>query len=141
MATSVYFNGKMRTLPGIYSTITSGDNSATRNLDYGTVLLIDTGVYGAGFGGGSGINGAGKQGLDAVYSFTDLPSFREFVKGGLFWKAAEALFTPDPYNPDAVGISNLLYVRACTTTPATMTFAPTGGGANGGNIVIKTIHR
>jgi hypothetical protein len=139
MATSVYFNGKMRTLPGIYSTITSGDNSATRNLDYGTVLLIDTGVYGAGFGGGSGINGAGKQGLDAVYSFTDLPSFREFVKGGLFWKAAEALFTPDPYNPDAVGISNLLYVRACTTTPATMTFAPTGGGANGGNIVIKTI--
>ena len=139
MATSVYFNGKMRTLPGIYSTITSGDNSATRNLDYGTVLLIDTGVYGAGFGGGSGINGAGKQGLDAVYSFTDLPSFREFVKGGLFWKAAEALFTPDPYNPDAVGISNLLYVRACTTTPATMTFAPTGGGAKGGNIVIKTI--
>ena len=51
MATSVYFNGKLRTLPGIYSTITSGDSNSTRNLDYGTVLLIDTGVYGAGFGG------------------------------------------------------------------------------------------
>lgn len=139
MATSVYFNGKLRTLPGVYSTITSGESAATRTLDYGTVLLIDTGVFGAGFGGGSGVNGAGKQGKDAVYEFEDLPSFREFVKGGMFWKCAEALFTPDPYNPDAVGISKLLFVRACTTTPATMTFAPTGGGANGGSIVVKTI--
>ena len=62
MATSVYFNGKLRTLPGVYSTITSGESSASRNLDYGTVLLIDTGVYGAGFGGGSGVNGTDKQG-------------------------------------------------------------------------------
>jgi hypothetical protein len=139
MATSVYFNGKLRTLPGIYSTITSGDSNSTRNLDYGTVLLIDTGVYGAGFGGGSGINGAGKQGKDAVYEFEDLSSFREFVKGGMFWKCAEALFTPDPYNPDAVGISKLLYVRACTTTPATLTFTPTGGGSKGGSLVVKTI--
>ena len=54
MATSVYFNGKLRTLPGVYSTITSGESSASRNLDYGTVLLIDTGVYGAGFGGSVG---------------------------------------------------------------------------------------
>ena len=67
MATSVYFNGKLRTLPGVYSTITSGESSASRNLDYGTVLLIDTGVYGAGFGGGSGVNGTDKQGMDAVY--------------------------------------------------------------------------
>ena len=47
MATSVYFNGKLRTLPGAYSTITSGDSTASRSLDYGTVLIIDTGVYGA----------------------------------------------------------------------------------------------
>ena len=109
MATSVFFNGKMRTLPGVYSTITSGDNTATRTLDYGTVLLIDTGVYGAGYGGGSGVNGTDKQGKNAVYEFNDLQSFRDFVKGGMYWKAAEALFTPDPYNPDAVGISKLLF--------------------------------
>lgn len=139
MATSVYFNGAMRTLPGVYSTITAGESSASRTLDYGTVLLIDTGVYGAGFGGGSGINGQNLQGKDAVYEFEDLPSFREFVKGGMFWKCAEALWTPDPYNSDAVGISKLLYVRACTTTPATMTFSPTGGGSNGGTFVVKTI--
>lgn len=120
MATSVYFNGKMRSLPGVYSTITSGDNTQTRTLDYGTVLLIDTGVLGGSWGGGSGVNGVDKQGKDAVYEFDDLQTFRDFVKGGMYWKAAEALFTPDPYNQDAVGISKLLFARACTTVPAKM---------------------
>ena len=64
MATSVYFNGKLRTLPGVYSTITSGESNVSRSLDYGTVLLIDTGVYGAGWGGGSGVNGALRQGKE-----------------------------------------------------------------------------
>lgn len=134
MATSVFFKGKMRALPGVYSTITSGDNTATRTLDYGTVLLIDTGVYGAGYGGGSGVNGTDKQGKNAVYEFNDLQSFRDFVKGGMYWKAAEALFTPDPYNPDAVGISKLLFARACTTTPALATLT-----AGDNSIAIKTV--
>lgn len=129
MATSVYFNGKQITLPGVYSTITSGQSSASRSLDYGTVLLIDTGNFGAGFGGGSGVNGTDKQGKDAVYEFQTLEDFRSFVKGGMFWKAAEALWTPDPYNSDAVGISKLLYARACTTTPASITFSPNSGGS------------
>lgn len=135
MATSVYFNGKQRTLPGVYSTITSGQSSASRSLDYGTVLLIDTGKFGAGFGGGSGVNGTDKQGKDAVYTFQTLEDFRNFVKGGMFWKAAEALWNPDPYNADATGISKLLYARACTTTPASMTFSP----AAGGTLTIKTV--
>lgn len=139
MATSVFFNGKMRKLPGAYATVSSGESNFSRALDYGTVLLIDTGVYGAGFGGGSGVNGTHQQGKNSVYEFRTLQDFREFVKGGVFWKASEALFNPDPYNPDAVGISKLLYVRACTTTPATLTFTPTGGGSNGGNFVVKTI--
>ena len=136
MATSVFFNGKMRALPGVYSTITSGDNTATRTLDYGTVLLIDTGVYGAGFGGGSGVNGQNRQGKNAVYEFVDLASFREFVKGGMFWKAAEALFTPDPYNPDSVGISKLLFARACTTTPASITITSSDSD---NTVTIKTV--
>ena len=136
MATSVFFNGKMRTLPGVYSTITSGDNTATRTLDYGTVLLIDTGVYGAGFGGGSGVNGTDKQGKNAVYEFNDLQSFRDFVKGGMYWKAAEALFTPDPYNPDAVGISKLLFARACTTTPASISIVSNDAS---NTVTIKTV--
>lgn len=139
MATSVYFNGKLRTLPGAYSTITSGDSTASRSLDYGTVLIIDTGVYGAGFGGGAGVNGGGAQGLDAIYEFDDLTTFRNFVKGGMYWKCAEALWKPDPSNADAVGISKLLFVRACTTKAAKMTFTATGGGSNGGTFVIRTI--
>lgn len=134
MATSVYFNGKMRTLPGAYATITSGDNSQTRNLDYGSVLLIDTGTFEdsdakIGWGGGSGSAGANLQGKDAVYEFRDLQSFQAFVKGGMYYKAAEALFNPDPSNADAVGISRLLFVRACKTTPATINFAPSGAGS------------
>lgn len=139
MATSVYFNGKLRTLPGAYSTITSGDSTASRSLDYGTVLIIDTGVYGAGFGGGAGVNGEGAKGLDAIYEFDDLTTFRNFVKGGMYWKCAEALWKPDPSNADAVGISKLLFVRACTTKAAKMTFTATGGGSNGGTFVIRTI--
>lgn len=139
MATSVYFDGRLRTLPGVYSTITSGDSTATRFLDYGTVLLIDTGVYGAGFGGGSGINGENLSGRDAIYEFDNLQNFRDFVKGGMFWKCAEALFQPDPYNADAVGISKLLYVRACKTTAAKMTLETTGGGSNGGTLVVRTL--
>lgn len=139
MATSVYFNGKLRTLPGAYSTITSGDSTASRSLDYGTVLIIDTGVYGAGFGGGVGVNGEGAQGFDAIYEFDDLTTFRNFVKGGMYWKCAEALWKPDPSNADAVGISKLLFVRACTTKAAKMTFTATGGGSNGGTFVIRTI--
>lgn len=134
MATSVYFNGKMRSLPGVYSTITSGDNTQTRTLDYGTVLLIDTGVFGGNWGGGSGVNGVGKQGKDAVYKFEDLQTFRDFVKGGMYWKAAEALFTPDPYNEDAVGISKLLFARACTTAPAKMELS-----SGGSKFVVRTI--
>lgn len=134
MATSVYFNGKMRTLPGVYSTITSGDNSQTRTLDYGVVLLIDTGTFEdsenqVGWGGGSGSAGENLQGKDAVYEFEDITSFQEFVKGGMYYKAAEALFTPDPSNSDAVGISRLLFARACKTTAATLSFAPTGAGS------------
>ena len=134
MATSVYFNGKMRTLPGVYSTITSGDNSQTRTLDYGVVLLIDTGTFEdsenqVGWGGGSGSAGENLQGKDAVYEFEDLQSFQDFVKGGMYWKAAEALFNPDPSNADAVGISRLLFVRACKTTAATLEFAPEGAGS------------
>lgn len=134
MATSVYFNGKMRTLPGVYSTITSGDNSQTRTLDYGVVLLIDTGTFEdsenqVGWGGGSGSAGENLQGKDAVYEFEDITSFQEFIKGGMYYKAAEALFTPDPSNSDAVGISRLLFVRACKTTAATLSFVPSGAGS------------
>lgn len=128
MATSFYFNNRQISLPGAYSTIVSGENNPARNLDYGKVLIIDTGVFGAKYGGGAGINGELANGQDAIYTFLNLADFRSFVKGGMFWKISEALFTPDPSNPAAIGISELYYVRACTTTPSEMKFT-TGGGS------------
>lgn len=128
MGSIVYFNNRQISLPGAYSTIVSGETNPARNLDYGKVLIIDTGVLGATFGGGAGVNGQLAQGQDSVYTFLNLADFRSYVKGGTFWKIAEALFFPDPSNPAAVGISELAYVRACTTTAATLEFATTAGG-------------
>lgn len=128
MGSVIYFDNKQISLPGAYSTIVSGETNPARNLDYGKVLIIDTGVLGANFGGGSGVNGQLAQGQDSVYSFLNLADFRSYVKGGAFWKIAEALFFPDPSNPAAIGVSELYYVRACTTTSAKMTFSTTAGG-------------
>lgn len=128
MATTFYFDNKQITLPGAYSRITTSEINPARNLDYGKCLIIDTGVFGSTWGGGSGVNGQFYQGQDSIYSFDNISDFRNFVKGGMYWKIAEALFTPDPSNPAATGISELLFVRAATTAAATISFATAVGG-------------
>lgn len=133
MASKVYFNGRKVILPGTYSTIKSGLDNPPQNLDYGKIMVIDTGI-GAGFGGGSGIDGENFKNSDSVYEFTDVQSYRDFLKGGILWKIAEPLFKPKGNN---VGVSTVYHVRAATTESASMVFAPTGGGANGGAVTIK----
>lgn len=135
MASTFIFNNKQISLPGAYSTIVSGETNPARNLDYGKVLVIDTGVFSAGFGGGGGINGENTNGQNSIYTFDNLADFRGFMKGGLWWRVAEALFTPDPSNPSAVGISEIEFVRAATTTGAKITFTTTAGGT----FVVKTL--
>lgn len=135
MASTFIFGNRQISLPGVYSTIVSGESNPARNLDYGKVLIIDTGTYSAGFGGGAGINGENTQGQNAIYTFDNISDFRAFMKGGLWWRVAEALFAPDPSNPDAVGISELEFVRAATTTGATISFAT----AAGGTFAVKTL--
>ena len=139
MAISVYFNNKKITLPGAYATIAAGEQNDPRALDYGKCLIIDTGVLGAKWGGGAGINGKNANGKNAIYRFDNIEDFRSFVKGGWYWQLANALFFPDASNPAAVGISELMFVRAASTTPATMTFTATGGGSNGGVFKIITL--
>ena len=128
MAIPVYFNNKKVVIPGAYSTIISGESNPPRILDYGRCLIIDTGVLGKDWGGGSGINGQLASGSNSVYTFTSLEDFQSFIKGGYYWKLAEALFLPDKSNPAAVGVSELCFVRAATTTSALMTFSTEGGG-------------
>ena len=96
-------------------------------------------MLGAKWGGGAGINGKNANGKNAIYRFDNIEDFRSFVKGGWYWQLANALFFPDASNPAAVGISELMFVRAASTTPATMTFTATGGGSNGGVFKIITL--
>ena len=56
MATEFRFNNKRVKLPGAYSTIVSGEKNAPLALDYGKVLVIDTGGLGATWGGGAGFD-------------------------------------------------------------------------------------
>jgi hypothetical protein len=128
MPTIQYFNGKRVVLPGVYSTIKSGVQNPPEVSDYSKILVIDTGSQ-AGYGGGSGINGAINNGLDSVYEFRDLATYREFLKGGILWKCAEGLFKPDGGDP---GASVVYHVKAATTEKSSMDFSPTGGGDNGG---------
>src|SRR5206468_1235813 len=93
------------------------------------ILIIDDGI-GAGFGGGSGINGTNKSGVDAIYSFDNLNAFKGFVKGGKIWKLADPLFNP---SGSQNGVSKIFFVKAATTTPADMAWV-----CNSGSFRIRT---
>lgn len=135
MATTYFFDNKRVVLPGAYSTIKSAITNPSITANYGRVLVIDNGV-GATFGGGSGINGDLASGSDAIYRFSRMTDYQSFLKGGLFWKTAEAMFKPG-LNSAIQGVSEVLHVKAATTTKATMTFTATGGGANGGTFKVS----
>lgn len=123
MATKVTVNGKQYARPDIYSTIKSGITNPPINLSYGNALLIDTGI-GAGFGGGSGIIGDNKSGINSVYEFNNMNDLRNFVKGGELWNLAEPLFIPET---GVNGVSKLFFVKAATTTKATKILTFTNG--------------
>lgn len=134
MGTKYFFDNKEIKLPGAYSTIKSAQSTTPIVANYGTVLVIDNG-QGAEWGGGSGISGDLASGADSVYRFTNLSDYQAFLKGGIFWKAAEALFKPAGA---LQGVSQVIHVKASTTTKASMTLTATGGGANGGTFKIDT---
>jgi hypothetical protein len=135
MATTRLFGGKLIKLPGVYSRIVSGINSTPINTDYGKVLIIDTGLF-AGYAGGPGVTGTLKQGTDSLYEFKDLGEARNIIRGGVGWKLLEKLYKPYKDQP---GISSLYFIKANTTTQASMSFTATGGGAKGGTFAFKTL--
>ena len=137
MATEFFFNGRLIKQPGAYATIVAGQRNAPLNLDYGRILVIDTGTESVEWGGGAGINGELAQNKDAIYRFDNVEDYQFFLKGGLLWRAADGLFRPD-VDAAAVGASEVLHARAATTTSGTMTFTATGGGSNGGTFAFKT---
>jgi len=134
MSKSTFFGGKIIKEPGAYSQIKSGIKNPPLNLPYGNICIIDTGSNAA-FGGGAGISGELATMKESIYNFDNIDDFRSFVKGGLHWLLAEPLFKPNGLA--SPGVSKITYVRAATTACAEISYTFTGGGANGGEFVIK----
>ena len=136
MSQTIFFNNRKIKQPGVYSVVKSGIKNPPIVSDFGSVMIVDTGE-GAGWGGGSGVNGALTSGKEAVYAFDNLEDAQAFLGGGILWKVAQKLFKPDR---QYAGISSLTIIRAATTTSATGTFTATGGGAAGGSFKFKCLH-
>lgn len=115
MSTSFVFEGRRVVIPGAYSVIKSGIKNPALALEFGNTLIIDTGS-GTGFGGGAGINGTLKSGIEAINTFDNVRDFRNFVRGGLWWLLGGPLFFPG--GGASGGVSSLTYIKAATTVPA-----------------------
>lgn len=140
MSTTQNFDGNRIQIPGAYSTIKSGQKNPPLDLDFGTVLIIDTGS-GAGYGGGAGINGTLASNKDAIYSLGDIEEMQKFAKGGIWYLLAQPLFKPAGFG--VPGVSRVLFARAATTVPAELTYSFTGDGdgsesvVNGGTFTLQ----
>lgn len=134
MTKVITFGGKQIFEPGVSSIIKSGINNPPSDLDYGVVLIIDTGS-GANFGSGSGISGTLKSGINSIQEFSSLKDYREAMHGGIHWALSKWLFQPLDFQTP--GVSKVYFVKAAITVAAEVTYAPTGGGSAGGTIVLQ----
>lgn len=134
MSTEIQFGNKKIIEPGVYSRVKSGIKNPPQNLSYGNILIIDTGS-GAGYGPGSGISGFFNQKKNSIQRFDNIEDFRAKVRGGLWWKLAQPLFQPAGFGP--LGVSQINFIKAATTTPAVINYTFSGGGTNGGTLQIK----
>ena len=136
MSTVVNFKGKKIIEPGVYAQVKSGIPVKPSSFSAGNVCIIDT-RSGADYGGGSGINGIERQGLNSVYAFQDVNDFKDFIRGGLLWDVADSLFNPENAAP---GPDTVFLVRAAATTPAKISFnftgTPVGGGATASSTIL-----
>lgn len=130
MATSFNFGNKLKKIPGSYSRIESGVKNPPIGLDFGALLVIDTGEEN--WGGGAGINGEFSTDKDSIQTFDNIQSFREHVKGGLWWDLALPLFRPSSLGIN--GVSSITFVRAATTIAAKLELTFTGGDTDGGTV-------
>jgi hypothetical protein len=120
MSSKVTVNGRITSIPGVYTSILSGVKNPPTPTSYGNICLFDLGA-GLGYIGGSGIAGAKKSGLDSVYEFSSLEDFRAVVRGGEYWSLGEKLFQPNSSN--SRGASKVFLVKACESTAASTTLA------------------
>lgn len=122
MATSITVNGKTVKKPGVYAITKSGVKYPPRNLPYGNICIIDSGI-GAKFVGGAGVLGSLNRGTDSIYNVTTIQEYQGFTKGGILWDLGECLFRPSGAN--IAGVSKVSIIKAAETTNAeiSLTFA------------------
>lgn len=123
MANSIYVNGRFIKRAGVYAFIKSGIKNPPLNLSYGNIAIIDSGI-GAGWGGGSGVNGEFAQGVESAYEFTKIQDFQAFVKGGELWNLAQGLFKPAS---GSSGVSKITLIQARETEGAEIEYNLTNG--------------
>jgi len=131
-----YFNNQQVLEPGAYTQVLGGDVQAPAGVNSGSVCIIDTGL-GANFGGGSGSLGTKYSGKKAIYEFTQLDDFRNWIGGGVFWDIAKRLWKPSK-TTNVPGIQQLFFISAKQTVGASFTAnigTVTGGSPNGGSLV------
>lgn len=128
MAKVFNFDGKKIVEPNAYSTVISEIKQPPIEASYGNIMIIDTG-QGANYGGGAGIAGTLKSGMDAIQSYERINEFRNAVVGGYFWRLAQPLFQPNGFGFD--GVSKVFFAKAAETLPAELSYAFTGGLALG----------
>lgn len=129
MATVVNFHGKNYIEPGSYAATVYNPTSVVNVVEFGNVMIIDTGLAMNGsyeYAGGSGVQGELAQGLKSVYEFTNYEDFLAFMGGGLVGDIANKIFTP---LDGSAGAPKLYYVRAAKTTCATLTATISGSNA------------
>lgn len=134
----INFNGRQIIEPGAYARTLGAVEKAIEGASFGSVLIIDTGNLSSAYGWGSGVNGEKDQNLKSVYAFESLNSFQTAIGGGVLWDIARFLFKP-ARDIGVAGVERVLYVKAATTTAASVDFVPTGGGSDGGSITFKTV--
>ena len=137
MSTVVNFHGKNYIEPGSYAATVYNPTSVVNVAEFGNVMIIDTGLSlatvngtNSEFAGGSGVKGELAQGLKSVYEFTNYEDFLSFMGGGLVGDIANKIFTP---RDGVAGAPKLFYVRAATTTAASITLT----FSSGNTIVLK----
>ena len=143
MATQFIFNGKVRKIPNSYIQTKSGVKNPATTADFGSCLVIDTGS-GANYGFRGGFAGTLESGAETLYAFDNISDFSSAIGGGLWSLLANPLFRPAGLGVQ--GISTLFYVRALTTTPASLSYTFTGDNdgsdsvVNGGTFTVQVRH-
>jgi hypothetical protein len=138
VATKFIFNGREVVIPGAYSQIKSGIQNPALALEYGNVLVINTGSEKL-FTGGPGINGTLDQGIESHITFDNSRDMRTYLAGGLWWLLAGPMFSPGGGAPS--GAASITYIDAATTVPAEidLLFGDYGDSdaANDGSITVQ----